>query len=414
VISLHSRKNTALSEIGHRRSFIAKVTTNPSLPLPLRPSYALRWNGTRDTMPKGFGLILLSSDNSFLGRDKERESENLVRLAPELDYLTGHDVIKFQPIDCSIKVLYRHRANANVFLVTQRCNSFCIMCSQPPRDTDDHYLAEDMLEALPLIHPEANEIGITGGEPTLWGDDFIRLIQSSKAHLPKTSLHVLSNGRSFSNFDLAVKVAQVKHRRLMIGIPLYADYSQLHDYIVQADGAFDDTVRGILNLKRCRVPVEIRVVIHQKNYHRLPRLAEFIARNLLFVDHVALMGLEMVGFAKSNLDAIWIDPYDYQEEIVQAVDILTRYQICFSIYNHPLCTLPESVRRFSVKSISDWKNDFFDECQTCNAKHECCGFFSSNLALLSKASSLGSSKDSRKTYVNPFTGSPEKTDRKIR
>ena len=51
----------------------------------------------------------------------------------------------------------------------------------------------------------------------------------------------------------------------MIGIPLYADYSQLHDYIVQADNAFDDTIRGILNLKRCRVPVEIRVVIHREN-----------------------------------------------------------------------------------------------------------------------------------------------------
>lgn len=377
MIHLHSKKNTALSEISHQRPFISKVTTNPDLPFPLRASHALRWNRTSESLPEGFGLVLVSSDNSC--SYSESGLKNIVRLAPELDYLKEHDVIKFQPADSSINVLYRYGANSNSFLVTERCNSFCIMCSQPPRDIDDHYLVDDMLEALPLIHPEAHEIGITGGEPTLLGDDFIKLIQASKAHLPRTSLHILSNGRNFKNLDLAIKVAGVKHHDLMIGIPLYADYSQLHDYIVQADGAFDDTIRGILNLKRCRVPVEIRVVIHRENYHRLPYLAEFITRNLLFVDHVALMGLEIRGFAKSNLDTIWIDPYNYRDELDKAVDTLARSRMRVSIYNHPLCVIPESVRRFAVKSISDWKNDFLDECQKCNSRQECGGFFSSNL-----------------------------------
>ncbi len=69
------------------------------------------------------------------------------------------------------------------FSITERCNSFCIMCSQPPRDIDDHYLLDDMLEALPLIPKDALEIGITGGEPTLWGNDFIRLVQALSRHI---------------------------------------------------------------------------------------------------------------------------------------------------------------------------------------------------------------------------------------
>ena len=169
----------------------------------------------------------------------------------------------------------------------------------------------------------------------------------------------------------------------MIGIPLYADYSQLHDFIVQADNAFDETIRGILNLKRCKVPVEIRVVIHAKNYVRLAKLAEFITRNLLFVDHVALMGLEVMGFAKSNLNELWIDPYDYQNELQQAVEILARYKIRVSIYNTPLCVIPESIRQYAVCSISDWKTDYLDICETCDAKHQCGGFFSSNLKKVS-------------------------------
>ena len=379
MIYLHSKKNTALGEISHQRPFISKVTTNSSLPFPLRASHALRWNGSTEPLPQGFGLVLVSSEKSCPDIDTGSGLTNIVRLAPELDYLKEHDVIKFQPVDCGINVLYRHEANSNAFLVTERCNSFCIMCSQPPRDINDHYLVDDMLEALPLIPQETHEIGITGGEPTLWGDDFIQMIRASETHLPRTSLHILSNGRNFKNLDLAIKVAGVKHHDVMIGIPLYADYSQLHDYIVQADNAFDDTIRGILNLKRCRVPVEIRVVIHRENYHRLPQLAEFITRNLLFVDHVALMGLEIRGFAKSNLDAIWIDPYDYRDELAKAVDTLARSRMRVSLYNHPLCVIPEPVRRFAVKSISDWKNDFINECQNCNSRQECGGFFSSNL-----------------------------------
>jgi His-Xaa-Ser system radical SAM maturase HxsC len=378
VIHLHSKNNTALGNVNHCRPFISKVTTNSNLPFSRRASHTLHWDGSTESLPQGFGLILISSGNSSPDSNTESGLTNVVHLAAELDYLKEHDVIKFQPADCGINVLYRHEANSNSFLVTERCNSFCIMCSQPPKDIEDNYLVSDMLEALPLIHSETPEIGITGGEPTLLGDDFIQIIQASKINLPRTSLHILSNGRNFKTLDLAIKVAGVKHHDLMIGIPIYADYSQLHDYIVQADGAFDDTIRGILNLKRCRVPVEIRVVIHKENYHRLPQLAEFITRNLLFVDHVALMGLEIRGFAKSNLDTIWIDPYDYRDELAKAVETLTHYRMRVSIYNHPLCVLPEDIRRFSVKSISDWKNEYFEECKPCSAVQACGGFFSSS------------------------------------
>ena len=74
----------------------------------------------------------------------------------------------------------------------------------------------------------------------------------------------------------------------MFGIPLYSDIASKHDFVVQAKGAYDETI-GILNLKAYNQKVEIRVVLHQKTYERLPQLALFIVRNLQFVDHVALM-----------------------------------------------------------------------------------------------------------------------------
>lgn len=377
MIKLKSKGNRAISEIGHQSSFIAKVTSNPHLPEALRPQHALIMIKAGD-IPSGFGLVMLAYDD-----ENSQYPTNTVRISDELSYLKDHDVIKLQPNTLKIDVLYRKEANAHYFLVTERCNSFCIMCSQPPKDVDDHFLVDDMLAALPLIHSDTHEIGITGGEASLWGDDFIRLIRAAKTHLPNTGLHILSNGRNFKDLELAIKVAQVKHPDLMIGIPLYADYSQLHDFIVQADDAFDDTIRGILNLKRCQVPVEIRIVIHQKNYHRLPQLAEFIARNLLFVNHVALMGLELMGFAKSNLEGLWVDPYEYQNELQCAVETLARTGVRVSIYNTPFCLIPDAIRTYSVRSISDWKNDYLDVCADCSAKQQCGGFFSSNLKKVS-------------------------------
>jgi len=173
-------------------------------------------------------------------------------------------------------------------------------------------------------------------------------------------------------------MATVKHPDLMLGIPLYADVPELHDYVVQARGAFDETIRGILNLKQHGVRVELRFVIHADTYKGLPAFARFVARNLLFVDHVALMGLEPTGFAKANLDAIWIDPLDYQRELREAVDTLDRAGLAVSIYNHPLCVLDPELHRFARASISDWKNLYVDECERCALRSTCGGFFASS------------------------------------
>jgi len=125
------------------------------------------------------------------------------------------------------------------------------------------------------------------------------------------------------------------------------------------------------------IRIEIRVVLHRLTTERLANLAEFIARNLPFVEHVALMGLEMFGFTPKNLDVLWIDPVDYQNEIEAATRVLARAGLHVSIYNHQLCTLPRSLWPFAVKSISDWKNIYLPECTDCGVRDLCGGFFQS-------------------------------------
>ncbi len=300
----------------------------------------------------------------------------VIHSAPHLEYLSDGDVVRLSP-DGTINVLYRRSSHYNTILTTERCNSFCLMCSQPPKPADDSYRVAMILRLLELIDLEAIELIISGGEPTLLGGRFLDIIEKARVTLPRTALHVLTNGRHFKSKDFARRLADIDHHDLMLGIPLYSDIPELHDYVVQASNAFDETLEGFYNLAATGVRLELRVVLHKQTCERLPRLAEFVTRNLPFVEHVALMGLEMFGFTPRNLDVLWIDPADYAPQLEEATLTLATRGMNVSIYNHQLCTIPRSLWPYARKSISDWKNVYLDVCASCGVKDFCGGFFQS-------------------------------------
>ncbi|OYU34830.1 His-Xaa-Ser system radical SAM maturase HxsC [Novosphingobium sp. PASSN1] len=325
-------------------------------------------------VPEGFAWYLLASADDF----RRLPIDARAVIAPAQTVFLGQgDVIAVDPLRKAIRVLYRGNSPYNHFLLTERCNNYCLMCSQPPRDVDDGWIVDEVLQAIQLVSRDALEIGFTGGEPTLLGERFLELVQAAASYLPRTALHVLSNGRRFADGAFAAKLGGIRHHDLMLGIPVYSDLAHLHDHVVQADGAYDETIRGILALKASGVRVEIRVVLQAQTVGRLPKLAQFIARNLLFVDHVALMGLEPTGFARANMESIWCDPVDYAEQLSSAVRTLSGAGIRTSIYNTQLCVIPPEIRSFARRSISDWKQTYLPECEGCEVKQECAGFFAS-------------------------------------
>ena len=117
------------------------------------------------------------------------------------------------------------------------------------------------------------------------------------------------------------------------------------------------------------------MVLHAITAPRLLATSQWLARNLPFVDHVALMGLENTGFAIANDHLLWIDPLDYKEQLAQSVDVLTGSKVSVSVYNLPRCLLDRSVWPYARQSISDWKNGFVAECDSCDEKPRCSGFF---------------------------------------
>jgi His-Xaa-Ser system radical SAM maturase HxsC len=307
-----------------------------------------------------------------------------LRIGTDFGYLADGDIIGLDSRSLRFRVLYRRSSRHNSFLVTERCNHYCLMCSQPPKDVDDGWIIDEIADCVELLDPGTETIGFTGGEPLLEWHHFTSLLTRFRDRLPKTAIHVLTNGRAFSSAEVVSAWAAVGHQRLTAGIPLYSAVDHVHNYVVQARGAFDETVLGILRLKDAGQRVEVRVVLHGVTVPRLRETCAWLARNLPFVDHVALMGLENTGFALANQALLWVDPLDYQADLTSGVDMLRAAGVKVSIYNLPLCLLDRSVWDVAVQSISDWKHGYLPECDGCAARSVCAGFFLTGRPRLSR------------------------------
>jgi His-Xaa-Ser system radical SAM maturase HxsC len=305
----------------------------------------------------------------------ELAGRRVVVVPTKFDYLSNGDVLGFDHSSKKFRVLFRQNSAHNSFLVTERCNNYCLMCSQPPKDVDDRWILREIKDSLALIDPATHALTFTGGETLSDWKEFIDVLAECRDRLPRTSIQVLTNGRAFAESEIVDAWKEIRHPSLMAAIPVYAAVDAVHDYVVQAKGAFDETVLGILKLKDRGQRVEIRVVLHALTAPRIAETCRWIARNLPFVDHVALMGLENTGFAIANDAMLWIDPMDYRDALAEAVDHLDSAGVNVSVYNLPKCVLSPSVWRHAVQSISDWKNGFVEECNRCTEKHNCSGFF---------------------------------------
>jgi His-Xaa-Ser system radical SAM maturase HxsC len=355
---------------------IGRIARHP-VPLDDRADSFLIIDRESDTLidTDGYAAILIEST---FGTFADRILKSPVMSGYDsLGNLTDGTIVAIEPTG-GTNTLFRPESNHNALFATGRCNSNCLMCSQPPSEWEPENIVDEHLRTIALIQTPPSNLGISGGEPTLLGSGLTAILAALKSKFADSPMFMLTNGRSFANASYAKEIADAIPSNLICCIPLYADVPAVHDYIVQSKGAFEETQAGLYNCARYGIPVEIRVVLHKQSLPRLLSLTEFIYRNLSFVRHIALMGLENMGYVKKNWDTLWIDPVDYQADLEEAVKRLHYRQMNVSIYNHPLCVLPHSLWTFARQSISDFKNLYLEECRTCVDKPQCSGLFASS------------------------------------
>jgi His-Xaa-Ser system radical SAM maturase HxsC len=291
------------------------------------------------------------------------------------DGLEEGDVVACRPLQGKVSVLHRASDVHHTLFLTNRCNSYCLMCSQPPTPQDDRWLVGQAVDVVRHVRIPPKVVGISGGEPLLEAGGLRKVLSAIEEAWPDTTVEVLTNGRLLSNADVVSQVFDVPPKNVRWLVPLYGHADMLHDFVVQSPGAFDETIDGLLTLQALRQPIQLRIVLIQPVVDVLDELCRFIGQNLPFVEYVALMACEPTGFALANRELCELDLSDAAPMLERASRVLARYRVRHLFMNAPLCALPRTLWPLARRSISDWKSTYANECSECEVRENCCGLF---------------------------------------
>jgi His-Xaa-Ser system radical SAM maturase HxsC len=317
------------------------------------------------------GLRLLDNDGGYASGIINGVKIDFPFILPE--ELVG-DILLILPKRGSATRLIRHKSRHNTLLFTEQCDQLCVMCSQPPKRINDKWRIPFYMDAIRLADPGI-QIGISGGEPTLQHELFFELLEDISDSRPDLKLHILTNAQHFNDDDIKRLKRVHDQSEILWGVPLYAADSNTHDRIVFKEGAFETLIPNIYRLASSKGRIELRTVLTGMNYPNLPKLANFISKNLFFINVWAIMGLEPTGFAKAFKSELFVDHSALFEPLEHVLDITKARNLPTILYNIPLCTVPEKYRCYCADSISDWKKKFIPECTNCAKRSSCSGFF---------------------------------------
>lgn len=316
-----------------------------------------------------FDAVLREADTAAAELDTRHGSLRLSGV-PAAD-LAG-DVLLVDPARSVAHRLIRAGSSHNTFLVTERCDQLCVMCSQPPKKHHTDLFA--FFTQAALLAPPGITIGISGGEPTLYKEQLFAFLHRALTARPDLRFHVLTNGQHFEEAD-ATHLAAFPVGRVLWGIPLYAATPALHDEIVGKQGAFARLADSLALLARCGAAIELRTVLMTVNAPALEILAAFIAAQLPFIAVWAIMQLENIGYGRRNWNRLFFDSGASFTQVAAALDAARGRGIPVALYNFPLCTVPAPYRPFAHASISDWKRRYLGPCDACQLRAGCGGFF---------------------------------------
>lgn len=317
-------------------------------------------------------LVLLPENRVTYFTDSEAER---MQVFEEFDVLEiGADGILYR--------LYSDTEGDAGIVTTARCNSNCVMCpaGNSERQKGNDTSLEQLDRILRHMPKDLWHFTITGGEPTLIGEEsFVHVLESVRRELPDTKILLLTNGRTLGDKGFFERFQEAAPRNFRVAVPIHGSTALKHDRITQAPGSFAQTLRGIANLLKAKIEVELRIVVSKLNADDLMDIAGLICRLFPAVAVVNFIGLEMRGNCVVHADRVLISYQEAFEKSKAAINYLARHGINVGLYNFPYCMIEKAYWPIARKSISAYKSKFYDECGECAMREECCGIFAATM-----------------------------------
>jgi His-Xaa-Ser system radical SAM maturase HxsC len=270
---------------------------------------------------------------------------------------------------------------ALTFCPTLCCDNRCVMCPNEPLGPCRENDCLDEWRVVRELSSDEKYITVSGGEPTLRPEVFLRLLTILTSRCPNAHIQILSHGGRFSVPQFARELCRFKNH-VHVEIPLHGPNASLHDRIAGKQGSFNNAVCAINNLVSEGIPVDVRVVVIRLNYQYLDQIVEYISCCLPGVRSVIFISMEATGTCRANLREVWIDYKPIMPHLRKAVyaSILSRLQV--RLFNYALCLLDSDLWSLAADSISPHKKFYPPVCCGCSVRSYCPGIFKSNEDIL--------------------------------
>lgn len=318
------------------------------------------------------GRVVMYPENIEL--DMEEKSSRY------LENQSNYDVYEIWS-DGRMFLRYDNASIDNLFFVTGKCNSNCIMC--PSADSSRKYgdvtNVEHLIEVAEHIPSDAKHLTVTGGEPFLSGEEIFKFILFLREKFIETEFLFLTNGRIFALEKYANLLKETVPYNSIFAIPIHGSTNVLHDHITQVSGSFKQTMIGIKRLLRMGIKIEIRIVVSKLNSMDIDNIANLIINEIPQISSVSVIALEMTGSAYKNRDQVWLTYKESFEAASKAIKRLVKHGINVKLYNFPLCTVRSSYWAMCEKSISPHKVRYAECCEECKYKSSCGGVFAGTI-----------------------------------
>ncbi|HLD35033.1 MAG TPA: radical SAM protein, partial [Patescibacteria group bacterium] len=168
---------------------------------------------------------------------------------------------------------------SQIWLITTgfSCNNNCVMCSvKPMRESCSDRMTDEIVKDFETGRKLGyNQVGLTGGEPTIRSDIGCLIGTAKKLGYLKIGLN--TNARRLSYGDFCEELVKSGLNKIIFTIN--GSDRQMFDAITDTPGAFSQTVQGVKNiLGYPGIEVIANTVVFKMNYRCLTEIRKFISR----------------------------------------------------------------------------------------------------------------------------------------
>jgi len=218
------------------------------------------------------------------------------------------------------------------------CNNRCIFCMVYDIGKKKFASAENVRRELDYYGKEGfTSLGFLGGEPTIY-PNIIDIVRYAN-HCGFTEIHMVSNGRMFSNKSFLRKLIDSGVTRFSVSI--HSHIESVEDSLTRVPGGFKQKIEGIKNLvylkKRGLIqqPISANIVINKKNIEHLPGTVDFLYK--LGITRFRLNFIRPKGRAMKNFDILVPMYSEVVEPINKTLSLTKNRPIKVDIGDIPPC-----------------------------------------------------------------------------